>query len=140
MCLSVALRTSNINFCYRDLWSVMAEPVEEEDDDDYDEDFYDDLRVQYGVNNNAATSSKPDSNGEESDRDFLAEDEDEDVVFRDPVFCKNILELVVTAAKEGHPVDSTLLEIKGLKFAQNKVMNMFIYVSLYQNKPFVEFR
>lgn len=99
----------------------MAEPVEEEDDDDYDEDFYDDLRV----NNNAATNSKPDSNGEESDRDFLAEDEDEDVVFRDPVFCKNILELVVTASKEGHPVDSTFLEIKGLKFAQNKVMNMF---------------
>jgi hypothetical protein len=31
------------------------------------------------------------------------------------------LEFVVTGAKEEQPSDSILLEIKGLKFAQNKV-------------------
>ena len=56
---------------------------------------------------------------------FEETDGDDDVV-RDAAFCRNIVELVMAAMKEGHPAESTLLEIKGLKFAQNKVSCVWV--------------
>lgn len=101
----------------------MPEPVQEEEDDDYDEDIYDDIRVNNGVSTGVhpSNASKGDNHEEDSEDEMLRATFEEEDVVRDPVFCRNILELVVAAVKEGHPVDSTLLEIKGLKFAQNKV-------------------
>jgi hypothetical protein len=51
--------------------------------------------------------------------DENSDEEDED--FPEQSFLKVISDMVVSAILEGHPADSVLMEIKGFKFAQNKV-------------------
>jgi hypothetical protein len=75
------------------------------------------------LNNGNQNSSASGGHGgfEDEDDDHSLEDDGILNVQRDNNFCKTILEFVVTGAKEEQPSDSILLEIKGLKFAQNKV-------------------
>jgi hypothetical protein len=95
----------------------MPEPVEEEDEDCFDEDIFDDLRPDTRGEKGADSDSDDDLSHEMDGED----DDDDDVVIRDNNFCRNVMEMVVTASTEGHPADSILMEIKALKFAHNKV-------------------
>lgn len=59
---------------------------------------------------------KPEDDSEDEEDDTDAHENSDD-----SSFVKIVLDMVVTAMKEGHPADSVLMEIKGFKFAQNKV-------------------
>lgn len=120
------------------LWSKMPEPVEEEDEDCFDEDIFDDLRPDTSREEKGAESHSDD------DLSHGDDDDDDDVVIRDNNFCRNVMEMVVTASTEGHPADSILMEIKALKFAHNKdfgdclqgiVNAMFVIILEKANQP-----
>jgi hypothetical protein len=42
-------------------------------------------------------------------------------------FIKNVTDMVLTGYQEGHPPENVVMEIKGYKFSQNKVVNLSFY-------------
>ncbi len=88
----------------RDLWSVVPPPEEEEDYSDDEEG--DDLRDrQYEPGSGAVSAELSSTIGAGLATSFVS----------------IVSEMVSTGHAEGHPADSLLMEIKGCKFAQNKV-------------------
>ena len=83
-----------------DLWQLMDKPVEEDDSDDDSEQ----VDRSGKCNGNTFNTSGQSSNGSNVDP-----------------FLKSVAEWVIAAHEQNDSADNLLLEIKGLKFAQNKV-------------------
>lgn len=90
--------------CDRALWSTPDEVLEESDDEE--------SLVSEGVGEVDLSLVGLDQTGEEPMEQRGAGSED---------FNKVVGEMVSTGYAEGHPTDNLLMEIKGFKFAQNKV-------------------
>jgi hypothetical protein len=81
----------------------MERPVDEEDEEDLSDDDDDDAYESGLVRSNGGNGG-----GENAS------------------FANIIREMVTTGYAEGHPADSLLMEVKGCKFAQNKVCLAFL--------------
>ena len=87
------------------LWDAMPPPA-----DDFDEDDGDDYGSGSGDEGGYAMRSENSPNGANT---------------ANMNFTRIISEMVLTGYAEGHPAESLLMEIKGCKFAQNKVYKLF---------------
>jgi hypothetical protein len=107
-------------FCDRSLRQSMSVPI----DDDSDDGFAYDDEEEGAVPSNRDRRTESDlqdsersQHGSTGDRDYGS-------------FVKIISEMVTTGHAQGDPADSLLMEIKGCKFAHNKVERRLAYVAL----------
>jgi translation initiation factor eIF-2B subunit epsilon len=69
-----------------------------------------------------ATIPEPVDEADDDDEDFERA-EHEDAAAKAKIFYSNVIDLVVSAHKDGHPAENVLMEIKAYKFAQNKTFS-----------------
>ena len=109
----------------------MPLPVEEEDDSSVDENEILGEFDYDGNNNNEYGNSKPKIPSQKSN------------MYEDPIKTNNeefldvISDMVMSGQADGHSPDNLLMEIKGYKFAQNKVFIKYVPITLLLNLLFL---
>lgn len=109
----------------RQLWSRMPTPIEPDSEDDEEEDDEGDgsnNKETLDSNNSKGNGTTGSSNNNNSSSNGGSNSQS--AAQRD--FVKVVSEMVSTGYAEGHPAGSLLMEIKGYKFAQNKVSVTYI--------------
>ena len=103
----------------------MPLPVEEEDDSSVDENEMMN-EFDYDGNGNEYGNTKPKISSQKTNMyEETAKTNNED-------FLDVICDMIMTGQADGHSPDNLLMEIKGYKFAQNKVFTKF-YCYVYSN-------
>ena len=99
----------------------MPLPVEEEDDSSVDEN---EMMGEFDYDGNEYTNSKPKIPSQKSNM------YEENVKTNNEEFLDVISDMVMSGQADGHSPDNLLMEIKGYKFAQNKVfIHTFIIIN-----------